>query len=381
MKSVLHRLISRSRRFRRRCQQKLIWRMDNWLFAAQGSSRRWMRQLFIRPLFELRRIAKLVFDGLRLRVVLLKGYAVDSQAFFTVAYIGEGDGLNFLQYSLFAEDEAEREQRGRCFVWRAPVEALAFADEVDMVILERNSLFSWRSPFGEWHIGPPWVRMVRDFEPGEDWQQVKDSMRHQRDNIRCVRRGGYTYRISHDEADFDHFYNHMYVPFISARHQGYAIISDQAYLRSFFRRGMLMVALSKGERPVAMLICIPRGEVLYMISLGVLDGDPKWMRNGAVSALYYYSYQWAHEHGMRRVDAGRCRPFLTDGLFSHKERWGLCPEQGLWVHSEWLFWVPNGSPAAQAWLRAHFFVPSVSQSAMPADAAFPDDALPVARNP
>ena len=361
-KSSLGRPVHRLRRCQRRRQRQLIRRLDDWLITTRSSSRSWVQRLIAPSLRTLRQIAQLLFDGLRLKVVVLGGYAADSQTRVTVAYIGEGDSLAFLQHSLFKEGQAKCDQRGNCFTWQAPARALALADEADMVVLERNDLLSWVPTFGEWHIAPPWLRMCRDFRPGEDWQQLKQSMRRQKDNIRCVRRGGYTYRFTNDDAEFDFFYSHMYLPFTKARYQNRAIVSDEAYLRSFFRRGTLMMALSRGERPVAAQICVVRGSVLYLVGLGVLDGDLSWMQDGAVSALYYYTMQWAYQQGLRRADWGRCRPFVTDGRFKHKERWGLHPERDPWVHSEWLFWVPGGSAAARAWLQAHPFVPSFNQS-------------------
>jgi predicted N-acyltransferase len=300
--------------------------------------------------------------GLRLRIVLFSGHAADSQTPFTVAYIGEGDSLAFFQHSLFTSDRTECNRQGNCFTWRAPARALALADDVDIVLLERNNLLSWTPTSGEWRTAPPWLRMVRDFGPDESRQQLKQSMRHQRRNIRYVRRGGYRYRFSDDDADFDFYYHHMYLPFTKVRHEDRAIVSDEAYLRSAFRRGTLMMALTRGERPVAAQICMVRDNVLYLVGLGVLDGDLFWMQDGAVSALYFYTIQWAHEQGLRHADWGRCRPFVTDGRFRHKKRWGLRPAPDPWVHSEWLFWIPSGSAAARAWLQAHPFVPSFSQS-------------------
>jgi hypothetical protein len=284
------------------------------------------------------------------------------QSPISVAYIGEGDSLAFLQHSLFEDGQATCVKLESCYAWRAASRAEILADKVDMVIMERNSLLTWTPELGEWHIAPLWLRMRRHFRVGESWQQVKASMKHQSRNIRYVRSGGYTYRFTNDDADFDFYYRRMYVPITQERHKNRAIISDETYLRSFFRRGALMMALSQGERPVAAQICVVSGTALYLIGLGVLDGDVRWMQDGAASALYYFSIQWAHEQGLRQADWGRCRPFLSDGRLKYKKRWGLVPEQDPWAHSEWLFWVPAHSAAARAWLQSHPFVPSFSQS-------------------
>ena len=57
-----------------------------------------------------------------------------------VCYVGPGDSLYFIPYLLYKNSDFEREDRGECFLWEGSSKALDFADHVDMVIFERNSL-------------------------------------------------------------------------------------------------------------------------------------------------------------------------------------------------------------------------------------------------
>jgi hypothetical protein len=59
--------------------------------------------------------------------------------------------------------------------------------------------------------------------------------------------------------------------------------------------------------------------------MGVRDGDPALLRQGAAVATLALPLQWAREQGFHRVDAGRSSPFLTDGIHRYKRNWGMTP--------------------------------------------------------
>jgi hypothetical protein len=358
VRRILHNLLGKLWRTGRGGVFKLL---NKWLIIAISSPSIMVRGLFIRLLAWARRIFLLVFGDWHYKVILFRGtYSVTSMP-MRVCYVGPGDSLYFLPYLLYEDSNYKREDRGECFLWQGPSKVLDFADHVDMTILERNSLLQWTPKSGNWLMSQTCVRMVRDFEAGEGWQQVERTMKKgNRRNVLRIQQGNYTYRISHSETDFTHFYHRMYVPYISARHYEQAYISEKCELRDYFQHGMIMFAMRKGEEAVAACLSMKRGNVLYAIAFGVLEGDFEWVKDGAISALYYYQIKWCLENGYRRFDGGRCHPFIMDGIYQHKKRWGLRPIRDLWDHNEWLLWSPHKSEASIAWFNDHQFVPEVS---------------------
>lgn len=350
------------RLLRRWCRTNLVWWLDRLLLAAASSPRSWIRRAAVQPLSEIRRLPKLLSDGFTVEVVLLRGIAAIGQSQLAVAYIGSGSSLDYLQHILFADRESQRERIERCRVWDLRKTVLAIEDRCDMAIIERNSLLKWKPTSGRWVAGPPWVRMVYDFTPGETWEQMRKRFRGQKQNMRRIARSGYTYRICHSSSDFDYFYRRMYLPYVTDRHHGYAIISDERYLETLFRDGRLLFVLRGGTKPVAASLSLVYGDACYGIVTGVLDGDRKWVKDGALSALYYFEMMWCHDNGMRRMDVGRCRPFINDGLFGHKTLWGFRPILDPWSEREWTFWVPNHYQPAHDWLSVHSYIPSIGQS-------------------
>ena len=341
----------------RKCLNRLLLFLDQWLVSIYCSPSRLARLLLTRPTYEFRRLLVLLQRGLSFKVFVLKGTAAETKTPFSVAYFADGDSMNYLVSLLFAGGQAEGEERGICSLWTLAKTSRALAREVDLVVIERNSLLKWRPPFGSWVVGPTWVRMVFDFIAGQTWEQIEYSFKRHDQNIRRFKKAGYTYRISNRDEDFEYFYDRMHVPLIDARHKGYGIIGTKQELYRYFEKGHIIFALNRENQPVAGALNCMRGDVFLGLSNGVLDGDRKWMQEGALSVLYYYSIQWCLENGVRSFDVGTTRPFAYEGVYNHKRRWGFHPIQELWEFQQWLFWAPDDSPAALKWMETHPFIP------------------------
>jgi hypothetical protein len=64
-------------------------------------------------------------------------------------------------------------------------------------------------------------------------------------------------------------------------------------------------------------------KILVSRSVGVRDGNIAYVEKGALTASYYLTIEWAKDQGYDRIDFGYCRPFLRDGVFTYKKRWGM----------------------------------------------------------
>ncbi|MBE0699483.1 MAG: hypothetical protein IH586_21380 [Anaerolineaceae bacterium] len=137
------------------------------------------------------------------------------------------------------------------------------------------------------------------------------------------------------------------------RHPGYGIIHQIEGMRTDFQYGLLMFIREPGGQAVAGGLFKIQSGYAILLANGILDGNMEWYEKGANSALYYYSLQWFHQNGFKIYDAGNCRPFVTDGLYEYKRRWGLSPVRDLWSPREWLFWLPDSASAAMEWLEAN----------------------------
>ena len=94
-------------------------------------------------------------------------------------------------------------------------------------------------------------------------------------------------------------------------------------MKNSFENGELL-QIKEGQKVVAGVIIdykmmngIPR-----ITKLGVLEGNFKFVKKGALIALYYFTIQYLKEGNHQKFSLGTTRPFFSDGILQHKLNWG-----------------------------------------------------------
>ncbi|MBD3245494.1 MAG: GNAT family N-acetyltransferase [Candidatus Omnitrophica bacterium] len=169
---------------------------------------------------------------------------------------------------------------------------------------------------------PQWVvqRIHAPF-PHEGFKKVrKCKNRSAYYDVRSVQKRGYRYEFVKNKELLRFFYDHMYLPHIRQRFSEETVIKPFAELRRVMRRGGLFL-IKDGNRYVsgAVIECVRR--VFHPMFLGVLNGDRGLVKRDALSALYYFYFRYAAEHGFHTIDLGLSRPFLNDGILQYKAKW------------------------------------------------------------
>jgi len=290
------------------------------------------------------------------------GFSAADGAPLKVAYLGNQRAYNehspeFLITRLFTEGQADREDLGDCrprdFINRAH----ALADGVDMVVIEQNRLAPFQARRGEWLRTDLEVRFIFEIKDDETWEDLRKRFKRQKRNLSLIRRHGFTCRVASSPEEFDFFYDRMYIPMVQRRHSGYGKIEPRDIQFKYFQSGVLLQVLSPDNQPVSAGLLLPDNLVLFYTSNGLTDGSMEWFRRGALAALYYFSIQYGYENGFRILDLGSTRPFLRDGIYTHKSQWDMQPVEDWRESNDWTFWVPAGSEAAFCWLRENLFDP------------------------
>ena len=145
-----------------------------------------------------------------------------------------------------------------------------------------------------------------------------------RSDIRKVERLGYTLEEAGSPSDWDEFFESMVVPHLVARFGEAAKLPGRAARTVLRRRGILLFIRRDGARQGgACLLRTPRGVLLRRV--GIRDGDPALLREGALAALYLRLFDWSRERGYREFDAGTTLPLPRQGLARFKAKLGLEP--------------------------------------------------------
>ncbi len=150
---------------------------------------------------------------------------------------------------------------------------------------------------------------------------------HQQKLRKAMKSSALTWRASKDPADFDAFYDGMYVPHARQRFGAAACVEPKAKLRALFDRGGDLVVVEKQGAPVAAALnywpILEPGTVVYlrngMPDTAGLSTNELGERN-AFLELALTSH--AIRQGAKVVDYDLTSAVLSDGVSTHKRRIG-----------------------------------------------------------
>jgi hypothetical protein len=236
----------------------------------------------------------------------------------TVLVAGEGTTSRFLTEKLFPTEPTTIRSLGRRSLWNIPS---LDRSRVNMTLIEADECYAPFLTRQGFFAVPEWVLFTMDTSmPLEEI--LNRARKYHANNLRLIRKHQYTYEAVQDVEKLRLFYNKMYLPYIEARFGQTTELASFEFMEAVLQRGELLL-IKRGREYVSGMLIHSVPSTPLMCYLGVKNGDKAYVKEGAVSALYLYSISWAKERDYRRLDYGHCRPFLTDGLFWHKKKWGM----------------------------------------------------------
>jgi hypothetical protein len=182
----------------------------------------------------------------------------------------------------------------------------------------------------------PWLGAVYR---REGWRLVPESVRWQgdverlppprpaetlRSDMRKVERYGYRGEEAEGDADWAEFLEQMALPYARARFGERVWFQGRCMLRYLRKHGRLLF-VNRGDVRAAGGCVVSTPSCLWLSLIGTKNGDERWVREGALSAVYLLTFDWARQEGYRRLDVGTTRPFPNDGVARYKAKLGLAP--------------------------------------------------------
>lgn len=262
----------------------------------------------------------------------------------TVTYIGLEYAKSFLQTLLFSGKPTEHQLEPLPF-WRP--NQLVESCAGDIVIVEATKHLIDKLPGQNAVVLPPYVHHLIDVRG--DWEDVRSRFHKsiRKNELRWVRKYGYEYDVSHAPEDFEKFYYEMYLPTMNDRHEK---LSDPMSLQEsfdYFQYGHLFRVRRDGEW-VSGMVCHFQEKILIADILGVKDADETLIHQGATAATYYAAIEWANKNGYEAVNFLGTGPYLNEGRFQHKRKWGMAVNIPPHLHR-------------RIWIRFQRITPAVAQ--------------------
>lgn len=174
--------------------------------------------------------------------------------------------------------------------------------------------------------------------------------------LKNIHKYNLTYDIVSDYDSFKDFNDHFYLPFISKRHGNEAFIEDLNSLWNTSPTPMIMCIKENGLT-IGMSLFMKSEDQLFLLRVGLLNGDTEYRQHGALGATYYFSILEGQKTGCKIIDLGGSRPFLTDGVTNFKLGLGAGFESNRKNPDEFLwFSINEGSSAAAEFVKNNSFM-------------------------
>ena len=200
--------------------------------------------------------------------------------------------------------------------WYHNVPGLVGRKGADIVVCEISPMALDYFMNCDGYIIPEWTTVIINIDRSLE-EICSKSVSNLKDVIRRIRKHNLTYEVLDDEESFKNFYDRMYLPYISKRHGEEAWIEEiDEILKS--KASPLLLAVKEDGNLVGSAVFSISNESLYLLRLGLLEGNDDYRKHGVIGAFYYFGILEGQKAGCKKVNLGGTRPFLSDGLTKYK---------------------------------------------------------------
>ncbi len=249
---------------------------------------------------------------------IIKGGETASKQKLDIIYAGTEENKNFL-INLFFDGSSRETYIGKIWLWNIPKVVKGNDNGCSLMIIELTKSFRIFFDKKKSFYIPCWILGEVDVSANISSFIKNKSLAS---DLRRIRKNNLNFELTNELSQFNNFYHNMYVPHITKVHGNVVVLMEYDFMRGKFRNCDLLL-VKKGKDYIAgMLLAYTKQEV-RLWSLGVKDGNPDYVKGGAIGALFYFAVNYLHEKGYKTVNFGATRAFLRDGVLQYKKKWGL----------------------------------------------------------
>jgi hypothetical protein len=303
-------------------------------------------------------IAKQLFSK-RFSYRALKGQEINSGLPINILYFGEGHSLEYLK-TLFFRSVTHESLIKQYSLLDAMRGIGAMPEGYDLRICEFTPRILNLIPKKSRFRLPNWIE--QEIPLAGNWEDVVGRFRKntRSTDLRLVRKYKYTWDVVTDPAAIKYFYHELYLPYVHQRFQEAVSIVDDEWFIAAAQNGGLLRILNKDQVIAGAVLCDEK-QFLDWIWVGALMQNGQDVHKGAFSSLYYYSIKYAHDMGFPNIIIGGTRPFLTDGVYRFKRKWGAQIVGGRAKESSLFIDFNYRSQICKQWLEASPFITEQSK--------------------
>ena len=291
---------------------------------------------------------------LNLTTYLISGKEKYSGENIAILFLSNENSFSYFPDLVFsAEPQIRRIEKTH--IWNVSKKLAENPYGIDAVFIKCDRFYSGYLQKNEFTTIPELISMTLDIS--EPFENIYNKFnKSAKEDIRKIKRYNYSYEISSDLDKLKLFYNNMYMPYTYLRHGKLAICANFFTIRHLFERGgKLMLIKLENNYVFGSLFLIKKNTVIGTHA-GIMDEQIDCLKKSISAASYYFSIMWAKEKGAKFLDFGTCRPFLNDGLFRYKKKWGAKIEKANGNFEIFAFKTYKNSRAIQSFLENNPFI-------------------------
>jgi hypothetical protein len=274
---------------------------------------------------------------------------------WTIVFVGRDVGLREVS-CLFFQEEVIPHELGRVALWELSARTQQWIVEgADLVVCELGCVNPWSPRAALKFTTPTWIQQVLAIPESTETLIAGKKFATERHRLNKAQRTGFDYRFSQSRADFDHFHQHMYLPYVKARHGHLSLTASRHHQKRWFDRGGL-VLVTQDDKPVAGLLCHMCNGTFFDLERGVLEADCRLFKQGIGTMITWHAMNWAHDQGAKLYDMGGSHAWTSNGSFTSKRRWGARVVSRRRIYGEWTFLLQDLPPSLQAYLNDLGFI-------------------------
>ena len=249
-------------------------------------------------------------------VWILWGRETSSKDTLKVLYAGGNQTKNYLINLLFDSSCVEN-YLGRKGIWKLLRIVKQVGGDCSLVAMEvpQNLRTAFREK-NQFYI-PLWISGEIEILDKKPECFKKETLRS---DLRKIEKNNLSFEVTNDLSHLHNFYWNMYYPYITKRHGNVAFVMSYEAMEHKFKKCELLL-IKKGSEYIAGILLVYSKQGVRLWSLGIKDGSREYISDGAMGALFYFSYLYLRQKGYKKINLGGSRPFLHDGVLRYKAKW------------------------------------------------------------
>jgi hypothetical protein len=203
---------------------------------------------------------------------------------------------------------------------------------------------------------PRFVSLVVDL-PDTIEEYFNNLPTNRRRQVRQAIDRGYRVEYTRDSIFCREFIQAYNLPTVQNSHGDEGITTKETELIKLLQESDTeIMKVLKGDKCILAGICINEGHAYRLYKVGWLNGDTRWVKEGAHTFHIWQAIIRARELGLSKLDLGGTPPFLDDGVFNYKMRWNARLNTKRRTLGEHCLLMNPGHPAVQSFFQRHSMI-------------------------